>query len=329
MSFAVEERVLCFHGPLLYEAKILQVREKGADEGRRGAEASNKGPLFLVHYKGWKRTWDEWVPESRVRKWTEDNLKHSKELKNEALAAQKRLADNQKRSTTLPVSVSSNGGGPASTALRSSSGAHVSDLASIPQRLTMQSRTKRSRGEVDGADDSSHRAKLALQIPDSLKARLIDDWEWITKDERLVPLPRKPNALDIVRELRSILPPKRPGSAQAELEDEFFEGFLDYFDRCLGTVLLYRFERQQYADVRKHYGENASASGIYGAEHLLRLIATMNELVGQTSMDNQATSILREYLRDLLTFIAQRQKTFFVDHYDTTPASYSRMLNYQ
>lgn len=43
-------------------------------------------------------SWDEWVPEARVKKWNEANLKFSKELKMEAIVTQKRIADEQKRS---------------------------------------------------------------------------------------------------------------------------------------------------------------------------------------------------------------------------------------
>lgn len=53
----------------------------------------------------------------------------------------------------------------------------------------------------------------------------------------------------------------------------------------IGTNLLYRFERGQYADMRKKYitgqhvtvGEEKSMSQVYGAEHLLRLIGNSKE----------------------------------------------------
>ncbi|CAG8954058.1 hypothetical protein HYFRA_00009159 [Hymenoscyphus fraxineus] len=42
--FAKEEKILCFHGPVLYEAKILDLR------------LSNNAWQFKIHYKGWKNT---------------------------------------------------------------------------------------------------------------------------------------------------------------------------------------------------------------------------------------------------------------------------------
>ncbi len=57
-------------------------------------------------------------------------------------------------------------------------------------------------------------------------------------------------------------------------------GLQVYFDKALGSNLLYRFERPQYADIRKRYvtgptvqvSQEREMSSIYGAEHLLRMI---------------------------------------------------------
>ena len=43
------EKILCFHGPLIYEAKIQKV------------ETKNKQTKYLIHYHGWNKNWDEWV----------------------------------------------------------------------------------------------------------------------------------------------------------------------------------------------------------------------------------------------------------------------------
>ena len=86
--FEKEEKVLCFHGPLLYEAKILDREYKALVEGEE------TGPHYFVHYKGWKQTWDEWVPETRALKYaqlffymvygnirfSDENLKRQKDL---------------------------------------------------------------------------------------------------------------------------------------------------------------------------------------------------------------------------------------------------------
>lgn len=52
LPFDANERVLCYHGPLVYEAKVLKAET--------WTEATTKldtvGPHFYVHYKGWKQT---------------------------------------------------------------------------------------------------------------------------------------------------------------------------------------------------------------------------------------------------------------------------------
>jgi mortality factor 4-like protein 1 len=52
--------------------------------------------------------------------------------------------------------------------------------------------------------------------------------------------------------------------------NEVISGLRLYFDKALGAMLLYRFERQQYAEIRKTYPKR-EMSDIYGAEHLLRI----------------------------------------------------------
>ena len=71
---------------------------------------------------------------------------------------------------------------------------------------------------------------------------------------------------------------RRLGSAEADLLEEVVMGMKDYFETCLGRILLYRFERQQYFEARqsmeKGEGEFAGKSligDVYGAEHLCRL----------------------------------------------------------
>ena len=51
-DFSQNERVLCYHGPLIYEAKVLKVQN--ADETTTISGAL--GPHYFVHYKGWKQT---------------------------------------------------------------------------------------------------------------------------------------------------------------------------------------------------------------------------------------------------------------------------------
>ena len=57
--FSKDEKVLCFHMDMLYEAKIMDVQPAG--------DKSSDGFRYKVHYKGWKNTWDDWVLVDRIR----------------------------------------------------------------------------------------------------------------------------------------------------------------------------------------------------------------------------------------------------------------------
>lgn len=75
--FSKDERVLCFHMEMLYEAKILDIMPAESGDGWQ----------YKIHYKGWKSSWDDWVPQDRVRKFTDEN----KDLAAQLLAQSKML----------------------------------------------------------------------------------------------------------------------------------------------------------------------------------------------------------------------------------------------
>lgn len=49
-SYQKDEKALCFHGELLYEAKILDIRKQDPKDKTSPFE-------YRVHYKGWKNTY--------------------------------------------------------------------------------------------------------------------------------------------------------------------------------------------------------------------------------------------------------------------------------
>lgn len=51
--YNVGEKVLCYHGPLIYEAKIIKYEHWDETTTKLGSV----GPHFFVHYKGWKQTY--------------------------------------------------------------------------------------------------------------------------------------------------------------------------------------------------------------------------------------------------------------------------------
>uniref|UniRef100_A0A7N4NR90 Mortality factor 4-like protein 1 n=1 Tax=Sarcophilus harrisii TaxID=9305 RepID=A0A7N4NR90_SARHA len=74
--FQEGERVLCFHGPLLYEARCVRVA------------AEERAPIYLIHYMGWNKKWDEWVSESRILEYSPANVRRQRELQKVQAQAQ-------------------------------------------------------------------------------------------------------------------------------------------------------------------------------------------------------------------------------------------------
>lgn len=268
-----------------------------------GKEGNAEGPHYFVHYKGWKRTWDEWVPECRVLKWTDTNLQRQAQLK-ETYAEKKRAVGTKERT------------------------AQDSGTDRGKKRLRDQS--------VDKEDDFAKRPEIKIPIPEALKVKLVDDWEYITKSQLLVPLPREPNVVQILEMYRDSKHKDKKSTAAAaaaaannggkdlrsdDTLTEVLDGLKMYFDRALGNILLYRFERQQYIDLRKA-NEGKNMSEIYGAEHLLRLFVQLPTLIAHTNMDTEAVKILQNMFLDILKFVQKHSSRLFVSQYEAASPAY-------
>jgi hypothetical protein len=54
-TYNAGENVLCYHGPLIYLAKVLKVQPP-AEGDEKNAVTGKEGQHYFVHYKGWKTT---------------------------------------------------------------------------------------------------------------------------------------------------------------------------------------------------------------------------------------------------------------------------------
>ncbi|KAK2021842.1 MRG-domain-containing protein [Colletotrichum zoysiae] len=179
-------------------------------------------------------------------------------------------------------------------------------------------------------EDGFHaRPSIKLPIPDHIKAMLVDDWENITKNNQLVPLPHPHPVDEILNDYLNYERPNREdGSANMDILEEVVAGLREYFEKSLSRILLYRFERPQYHEVRKVWEKAAenekhkSVCDTYGPEHLCRLMVSLPELVAQTNMDQQSVSRLREELSKLTVWLGKNAKSYFVSEYETPSQEY-------
>lgn len=249
--------------------------------------------------QGWKNTWDEWVGEERVLALDEENLKKQSELVNQA-----QINKNGKR---------------------------------IDQ--TVQEKKKKRRDSVltEKEDEFMKKQMIHIPIPDGLKLKLVQDWENVTKSQKLVVLPRSPNVNQVLdgflMEYKDILSSKLRDkrSISEDIVQEVVQGLKLYFNKALGSILLYKLERIQYLDILKE-NSNLESSEIYGAEHLLRLfgnfcdfkiiIVQLPMLIAHTNMDFDATNVLKDHLVMILDYMAKNQGEFFLSEYEIAQPSY-------
>ncbi len=112
--YAKDEKVLCFHGDLMYEAKIIDIRQtastssssnnKDSSSKSGGSNNSADDVMYRVHYKGWKASWDDWVTADRIRKFTEDNKQLASQLKAQATMRTQGHHAHSKGGVAVPVS---------------------------------------------------------------------------------------------------------------------------------------------------------------------------------------------------------------------------------
>ena len=162
----------------------------------------------------------------------------------------------------------------------------------------------------------------------------------------MVPLPSKtPVSLFLDEYSDYELPKRREGSADADLLEEVVAGVREYFNKSLGRLLLYRFERPQwqeiYASINKGSGELAGkqVADVYGVEHLLRLFSTfacnmtfgvqlthgtaaLPDLIAHTNMDSQAVARLREELFKMTSFLGRHTDKYLSTEYEHTANAY-------
>ncbi|KAH6902543.1 MRG-domain-containing protein [Coprinopsis sp. MPI-PUGE-AT-0042] len=309
--FVVGEKALCYHGPLVYEAKILQT----ADFEEPAPLTGVVGMHYFVHYKGWKRTWDEWVPASRLLKMNEQNLAHQKALQNSH------------------QSIVGAAGGPGSHHKAGGGGGHKASGAAAAAGRKDARGTKRGRDE----DDPARKTEMKLIVPEVLKQILVNDWEYVTKENKLVDVPTKITVLEILEGFSKYIMEMDPKPAHLrepeKLIDTITSGLQTYFDKSLGTNLLYRFERPQYAQIRKQYwtgqdvviGTEKEMSSIYGAEHLLRMLVSLPTMVAQSSLDKGSLDLIRDYTNELIQYMAQERDRIFQKEYIYPGSMYSNV----
>ncbi|KAL9081472.1 MAG: hypothetical protein Q9157_000030 [Trypethelium eluteriae] len=198
---------------------------------------------------------------------------------------------------------------------------------------------------------AERRPTVRIFFPDNLKEILVDDWEKVTKNMQLVVLPSKTPVTYILDQFfAEEIVKRREGSAEADVLEEVRQGIVDYFNRSLGKILLYRFEREQLREMYERINSGTddlagkTLADVYGAEHLCRLLGmqlscfamipvlvrrltssstvSFPELISQTNMDAPSVERLKRELSILITWLNKNIPTYLSTEYVSASQEY-------
>lgn len=241
---------------------------------------------YLVRYQGWKKSWDATVPRHSVYEHNDENLRHAHRLLQGAKLRQQALRPLDGTPDTRPSDEES-----------------LSDSGTRPEA---------NGGPVDGA--------ALFHLPSGLKRQLVDDWEAVTKENRLVDLPREVTVHEIIEKWVE----SREDPQEAALR-EVADGVHRYFNASLPNMLLYKFERPQYN--AKFHGQGAVngdvvPSQVYGPEHLLRLLLKLPFMLEGAQVEPEMLRRIAEKVNDLCAYIQQNGRVLFANVYDAASPEY-------
>ncbi|EFJ46711.1 hypothetical protein VOLCADRAFT_118057 [Volvox carteri f. nagariensis] len=310
-DFVVGERVFVPHVDRHYEAKILKA------EFKRNVDWPEGQWYYFLHYSGWNKKYDEWVEATGLVKAAELGMVTGAIGANGGGA--KGGAGAAKKMPKERFAAATGGGGGKKGAARL-----AADLGAIGGAVVGGASSAAATGGGDtgaaAGGAAAHRGlQLELDISPVLKKALLDDYDAIVTDARLVPLPRSPSVAEVLR--RYCEQATELGGSGA-VEMEVATGLRAYFDKALMAVLLYRSERPQAMVM---LSDGRLPSSVYGTEHLLRLFVKLPDLLaaaGAGSMNEDMLVQTATAVQDLMNWVAEHLDSLlapretYLDHFE-------------
>ncbi|XP_063244094.1 male-specific lethal 3 homolog [Bacillus rossius redtenbacheri] len=298
-KFTEGERVLCYEpdptkAKVLYDSKVLEVIAGKDNRGKKNIE-------YLIHFQGWNSSWDRCVSEDYVLKDTDENRQLQKHLadkaqlqfgaylyrrerkKNLPNKVSESLEQNQKRVRRRRARQVAGGGGGAASSEEEEEDRGVSSGSQSQHEDSdgaMEREPEGGEGEEvcdggssSGGETSADDDRVILDLSETIRRLLEQDYELVTKKNKLVRLPANPTVVNILegyvkhcainqlggfaekteRRNRHSHPNKTKDVDQVcrslNLWKEIVDGVRIYFDVTLGELLLYNQERQQFSSV--------------------------------------------------------------------------------
>lgn len=175
---------------------------------------------------------------------------------------------------------------------------------------------------VETEEEFVTKVEVKIKMPEELKSWLVDDWDLVSRQKKLLDLPVKINSVDQIIEQYLM---QKKGSKVAV--SEVLVGVKEYFNAMIGCQLLYKFERPQYEKILKtELDDGKTMSSIYGAVHLTRLFVKLGQMLVYTDLDEKDTSLLLVHLNDFLKFLSKSNMFSSSDYITATPEYHRKTL---
>lgn len=172
------------------------------------------------------------------------------------------------------------------------------------------------------------KTEIKIKIPEELKPWLVDDWDAVNRQHKLLEIPAKKTVKDIIDsyiQMKKSNKTKDQGK-EAALIDVMY-GLVSYFNVMLGSQLLYKSERPQYADIRNEHPDTPMAN-LYGSFHLLRLFVRLGSVLAYTALSEKDINCLMQHVSDFLKYMVKNISIYFsMQHFVNVTPEYSRKSN--
>lgn len=185
---------------------------------------------------------------------------------------------------------------------------------SVEEEVVKKKRQRLDTSVSNEGEEKVIKAEINISIPKELKNHLVDDWHAIHSHHKLAELPAKVTVEEIVERYKQHKKIKSSASGSGgkggHSSEDISNGILEYFNVMLGSQLLYKVERMQYADILQKHPDKPM-SQIYGSFHLLRLFVKLGSVLSFTSLDKNNIRVLIGHLGEFLKFLETEQKELF------------------
>ncbi|KAM8966059.1 mortality factor 4-like protein 1 [Sarcophilus harrisii] len=326
------------------------------DAAAPGADDCDAGQAFQKRPPPQAEWEKEWVPQSKLLKYNPANLKKLKDLNraNQCQSAEGAVSGPMTREKTSSLQKNNAETSPVATPRRTIVRRNITQVEEPVS--TIGDQPKRGRGRPPGSgrgrarvvvprkkrvqfnlagddniDDDRYQKFLRnteakVRIPEELKPWLLDDWDLIVKQNQLFHLPARKTVNSILDDYEDYERLSRSADDKWMQDvSEVVIGIKAYFNVILGSQLLYRFERLQYAEILASL-PNVPMCQIYGAPHLLRLFVKVEEMLTYTPLQEQNLVLLLQHMHSFLDYFAKNVSVLFSSNeYDVALPEYYRM----